>query len=113
MTTEVTIEHFPGEKFRVSGTGRFAVTAEGDTKAEALANFEARAAHTAPFFEVITVEIPVSHNDNHAHTDAPTEGNAKLLASIGTGADISDEFKARFLETIERNRQEENARQVD
>ncbi|MBC8141973.1 MAG: hypothetical protein H7Y38_11090 [Armatimonadetes bacterium] len=109
MTTEVIIQHFPGEKYRVTGTGRFAVTAEGDTKAEALANFQQRAAYV----EVETIEIPLPRNGNYAGAYVAVGNNAHLLASIGTGADIPDEFWQKYLAAIERNREEENAWQMD
>lgn len=109
MTTEVIIQHFPGEKYRVTGTGRFAVTAEGDTKAEALANFKERAA----YFDVETIEIPVSRNGSHPKPDAPMGYNHPIIANSGWGAKYSEEFRAQRDTMIEAQRAEENARQVD
>jgi hypothetical protein len=111
MTTEVILEHLPGEKFRVIGSGRFAVTTEGTSREEAVSKFQEIAARFVTESEVITVEIPVS--ENGASKDVATGNNTFLLDSLGRGAQYSDEFKNEFLATIERNRQEENARVAD
>ena len=113
MTTEVIIQHFPGEKYRVTGTGRFAVTAEGDTKSEALAKFQEIAANAAPFIEIETVDIPISRNGSHASVTAPMGNNAAILATIGWGAKYPKEFFDELDAIVEAQRAEENARQVD
>jgi len=113
MTTEVIIQHFPGEKYRVTGTGLFSVTAEGNTKSEALANFQELAANAAPFIEVETVDIPLSRNGSHPAPNVPIGHDAPILANSGWGAKYSEEFRSQRDAIIEAQRAEENARQAD
>ena len=111
MTAEVILEHMPGENFRVIVSGRFPITSEGETREEAVKRFQEDAVQFFIITEAITVEIPVG--ENGASKDVVTGNNAFLLDSLGRGAQYSDEFKNEFLATIERNRQEENARVAD
>lgn len=104
MTTEVTLEHLPGKKYRVTGSGRFAVTTEGETREQAVANFRKIAAHIVTTTEVLNVEIPSARDSNPEEAAFPTTGWAD---------DLPRETWDNFLGTLKRQREEENARVVE
>lgn len=104
MTTEVILEHLPGEKYRVIGSGRFAVITEGNTREEAVTKFQEVAARIATTTELITVEIPVEKVTEQAKAEFPRTGWAD---------DLPSETWENFLNTLKQQREEENARVTD
>ncbi|MDX1933607.1 MAG: hypothetical protein SFU56_13485 [Capsulimonadales bacterium] len=88
MTTQALLETLPNRRYRVTGSGRFAVYGEGNTPDEAIAAFR-QATRQA---QVITVDLA----DDVQQTILPP-------------AEISDETWNDFLEEIERQRQTDNA----
>ena len=60
MKTEVLVERIEGNRFRVTGSGRFALTLEGDSRDEALHKFQCVAAESFnPIAEVVILDIPL------------------------------------------------------
>lgn len=102
METQVLMETLPDKRFRVTGSGRFAVSVEADSREAAIAAFQSAAAHA----EVITVDVPLSGN-------SVSGGNAGLLRTIGQGRDLPEEEWREFLGTMQRLREEENAAVLD
>lgn len=92
MTTQVLLETLPNHRFRVTGSGRFAVHGKGNTPDEAVNAFR-EAARKA---QIITVEL----TDKDSNTFEPV---------FATENEISDEAWDDFLQLIERQRQEDNA----
>jgi hypothetical protein len=101
MRTQVLIQTLPNSRFRVTGIGRFAVSAEADTREDAIAAFQSAVVDV----ELTTVEIPVSDSG----ATASPSGNARLLASIGRGRDIPESEWQDYQATLRRLRDEENA----
>jgi len=96
MKTEVLLEKVSDNRFRASGSGRFALTVEGNSRENALLNFEKAAAELiSPDAEIVTVEIPApQHAASAPHPWAWFAGIAR-----------NDPHYPAFLEQIEANRQ--------
>lgn len=71
MTTEVLLETLPDHRYRATGAGRFAVSAEGATRDEAIQNFRVAAARSITGeAEVVSVDVPITS----AHSWSPFAG---------------------------------------
>lgn len=94
MKTQVAIEPLPnGDGFRVTGTGLFAVSAQGRTRDEALRNFQqAATAVLSPATEITEIEVA-----------APVPHPLASFAGIYATEPLYDEWQAEML----RNREAE------
>lgn len=98
METQVLIQALPGARFRVTGSGRFAVSAEAETREAAIQAFQRAAANA----EIVTINVPVSNSSIDG-------GNVDLLNAIGQGRNVPGEEWQEYLETLRQLREEENA----
>jgi hypothetical protein len=73
VKTEVLLELLPDRRYRATGTGRFAVSVEGDTREEALQNFQRAARATVPAHaEVVSVDVPLARYGEPSVTESDT-----------------------------------------
>ena len=98
METQVLIQALPDARFRVTGIGRFAVSAEAETREAAIQAFQRAAADA----EIVTINVPVSNSSIDG-------GNVDLLNAIGQGRNLPGEEWQAYLETLRQLREEENA----
>ena len=100
MKTEVLLERLPDKRYRAKGSGRFALTVDGDTREDALNNFrEAAVALVPKDAEIVEIDIPI-------RSDAPKDDPWASFA----GWLKDDPWLPLYLEAIAENRRidEEN-----
>ena len=102
MKTEVLLERLPDDRYRASGTGRFAISVDGSTREDALNNFQ-KAARSLMLdnAELVILDIPVE--ENHIPTNDPWAWFAGIAKN--------DPLYPLFLEQIELNRQEDEEKE--
>lgn len=109
MQTQALLEQLSDHRFRVTGSGQLALSAEGATQEEAVANFQRIAIYTLRNAKLITIEVPVE-TTSESPSDNSTMNNQALLDSIGGGAALPEEDWQEYLQTLQQLREEDNAR---
>ncbi len=109
MQTEALLERLPNHRFRVTGHGRFAVSAEGATQQEAISNFQRVAAETAQNTMIIQVDVPLGQSSS-ADMDTDPQGNKALIQNAGWAVKYPEGVWQEYLSLIQQARDEENAR---
>ncbi len=109
MQTGALLEKLPGPRFRVTGHGRFAVSAEGATREEAISEFQRVAAETAQNTEIIRVDVPLGQNGSAASDTVP-QGNEALIQNAGWATKYPEGVWQEYPNSVQQARGEENAR---
>lgn len=95
MKTEVLLEQISDHRFRATGSGRFALSVEGESRNEALTNFQKAATALVPEgAEMVAVEVP------YQLEQVPQRHPWEWFAGIAK----NDPLYEMFLEQIEINR---------
>ncbi|MBC7807739.1 MAG: hypothetical protein H7145_16525 [Akkermansiaceae bacterium] len=113
MQTQALLEQLPNRQFRVTGSGRFAVSAEGATEEEAVANFRHAAVHAVKQARLITVDIPLESGNGSHPTEQPGGTGDAFVSRLGRGAKISEDDWQSYQEALRHVKEEDNARVTD